>query len=129
MSDLREQLRAYVAALRERAAEATADEFERGYGRSEADTADEIERLFLQPQRKIPVICSDVVPEGKAWLVTDADLRKATEPRFLVYFREKGAPKWMEGPFEFNSEAQAHHCYRAWALDGIHEAKIEKVTA
>jgi hypothetical protein len=126
MSDLRDELRTYVEELRDRWRVATADEFERGFGRAERQIADEIERRFLQPGTKIPVVCSDTVPEGTGWLVTPADLRKAAEPLFLVYFREKGAQAWNDGPFEFTSEAEAHHCYRAWALDGIHEAKIER---
>ena len=45
---------------------------------------------------------------------------------WLVSFREKGDEVWQD--FEtFDSEVEARHCYRAWALDGIYEAKIEKM--
>jgi len=43
---------------------------------------------------------------------------------FLVYVREKGRAEWLN-PFQFTSEAAARDCYRAWAFDGIHEAKME----
>ncbi len=51
---------------------------------------------------------------------------KRTKPEsyYLVYFRERGKAEWKY-PFEFTSEAQAWHCYQAWACDGIHEAKME----
>lgn len=46
------------------------------------------------------------------------------ESYYLIYFREKGQAEWS-GPMEFTSEAEALQCYQAWALDGIHEGKME----
>lgn len=45
---------------------------------------------------------------------------------WVVRFREKGTEEW-HGPFTFTEEIAAQSCYAAWASDGIHEAKIEKL--